>query len=167
MKIFRILFTVVIAFLFSCQNQVKQNKEVVMTKTIKITQEEKKITEEKFILNDKNAIPFFYEYGMDNEEKNIRIITNYGNIDLELFEETPYHRANFIYLTKEKYFDGTYFHRIVKDFIIQGGNSDSYDVSKRRQKIGRYLLPPDTKKGFKHHRGNFQFLVAILTIHIN
>ena len=37
--------------------------------------------------------------------------------------------------------------------IIQGGNSDSYDISKRRQKIGRYLLPPDTKKGFKHKRG--------------
>ena len=59
MKIFGILFTVVIAFLSSCQNQVKQNKEVVMKKTIKITQEEKKITEEKFILNDENAIPFF------------------------------------------------------------------------------------------------------------
>ena len=42
---------------------------------------------------------------------------------------------------------------MVKDFIIQGGNSDSYEISKRRRKIGRYLLPPDTKKGFKHHRG--------------
>ena len=55
----------------SKSGQTKQ--EVVMTKTIKITQEEKKIRE-KFILNDKN-VPFFYEYGMDNEEKNIRIIT--------------------------------------------------------------------------------------------
>ncbi len=153
MKIFSILSTIVLAFLFSCENQVKHNKKVVLTKTIKKTQDEKKITEQRFILNDENAIPFFYEYGMNNQEKNVRIITNYGNIDLELFEETPYHRANFIYLTKEKYFDGTFFHRVVKDFIIQGGNSDSYEVSKRRQRIGRYLLPSDTKKGFKHQRG--------------
>ena len=153
MKIFSILSTIVLALLFSCENQVKHNKKVVLTKTIKKTQEEKKITKQRFILNDENAIPFFYEYGMNNQEKNVRIITNYGNIDLELFEETPYHRANFIYLTKEKYFDGTFFHRVVKDFIIQGGNSDSYEVSKRRQRIGRYLLPSDTKKGFKHQRG--------------
>ena len=153
MKILRILFTVVIAFLFSCQNQVKQNKEVVMTKTIKITQEEKKITEEKFILNDKNAIPFFFEYEKNNKEDKVRIKTKYGNIDIELFKETPYHRSNFIYLTKKKYFNGTSFHRVVKDFIIQGGNSDSYEISKRRRNIGRYLLPPDTKKGYKHHRG--------------
>ncbi len=153
MRIFSILSTIVLAFLFSCENQVKHNKKVVLTKTIKKTQEEKKITEQRFTLNDENAIPFFYEYGMNNQEKNVRIITNYGNIDLELFEETPYHRANFIYLTKEKYFDGTFFHRVVKDFIIQGGNSDSYEVSKRRQRIGRYLLPSDTKKGFKHQRG--------------
>ena len=56
-------------------------------------------------------------------------------------------------MTKKKYFDGTYFHRIVKDFIIQGGNSDSYEISKRRKNIGRYLLPPDTKKGLRHDRG--------------
>ena len=44
-------------------------------------------------------------------------------------------------------------HRVVKDFIIQGGNSDNISTSKKRRKIGRYLLPPDTKKGYKHHRG--------------
>ena len=79
--------------------------------------------------------------------------TKYGEIDILLFDETPYHRSNFIYLTKKKYFDGTYFHRIVKNFIIQGGNSDSYEISKRRKNIGRYLLPPDTTKGFRHDRG--------------
>ena len=83
----------------------------------------------------------------------MRIITDYGNIDIELFNETPYHRANFIFLTKQKYFDGTVFHRVVKNFVIQGGNSESWDISRRRAAIGAYLLPPDTKKGFKHHRG--------------
>ena len=106
-----------------------------------------------FILNDKNAIPFFFEYSKKNKENKVRIQTKYGEIDILLFDETPYHRSNFIYLTKKKYFDGTYFHRIVKDFIIQGGNSDSYEISKRRKNIGRYLLPPDTKKGLRHDRG--------------
>ena len=110
---------------------------------------------------------FFYEYGMNNEEKNVRIITNYGNIEIELFEETPYHRANFIFLTKEKYFDGTYFHRVVRDFIIQGGNSDSYDVSKRSKKSEGIYFHQIQKKVLNIIEEYFQFLVAILIIHIN
>ena len=154
MKIFKLLFIVLIVQNLSCENNPKKNNEIILPKTIqKIKNEPKKKIEKAFVLNDQNAIPFLFDYGKNNLENKIRIITNYGNIDIQLFEETPYHRANFIFLTKEKYFDGTFFHRVVKDFIIQGGNSDSYDISKRRQKIGRYLLPPDTKKGFKHHRG--------------
>jgi cyclophilin family peptidyl-prolyl cis-trans isomerase len=42
---------------------------------------------------------------------------------------------------------------VVPDFIIQGGNSDRYETSKKRNEIGKYLLPPDTNKGYKHHRG--------------
>ena len=72
-------------------------------------------------MNDDNAIPFLFEYGKKNKENKVRIITNYGNIDIELFNNTPYHRANFIYLTSKKYFEGEFFHRVVKDFIIQGG----------------------------------------------
>ena len=70
-----------------------------------------------------------------------------------LFENTPYHRANFIFLTKQEYFNNTYFHRVVPGFIIQGGNSDNADTGQKRRKIGKYLLPPDTNKGYKHKRG--------------
>ena len=42
---------------------------------------------------------------------------------------------------------------MVKNFVIQGGNSETWEISRRRATIGSYLLPPDTKKGFKHHRG--------------
>lgn len=117
-----------------------------------IIQKDKEIVKE-FKLNDENAIPFLFEYGKKNKENKVRITTGYGIIDIELFNDTPYHRANFIYLIKNKYFQGEYFHRVVKDFIIQGGNSDNISTSKKRRKIGRYLLPPDTKKGYKHHRG--------------
>ena len=112
-----------------------------------------KLKKEVFLLNDKNAIPFFFNYEKENKENQVRIVTDYGNIDIQLYKDTPYHRANFIFLTKKKYFDGEYFHRVVKDFIIQGGNSDNRSTSKKRRAIGKYLLPPDTKKGHKHHRG--------------
>jgi len=104
-------------------------------------------------LTTDNVVPFLNQYEKENKERFVRIITDYGNIDIELFNETPYHRANFIFLTKQKYFDGTVFHRVVKNFIIQGGNSETWEISRRRATIGSYLLPPDTKKGFKHHRG--------------
>jgi len=128
----------------------KPTKKIILKKEIKTKPIEKK---EIFLLNDKNAIPFFYEYEKKNKENLVRIITDYGNIDIKLFENTPYHRANFIFLTKKNYFDGEYFHRVVKDFIIQGGNSDNRKTSTKRRSIGRYLLPPDTEKGHKHHRG--------------
>ena len=137
----------------SCnEKKTVQNKQI-KPPTKKVIKSIPKKEEKIFILNDKNAIPFFFEYEKNNKENKIRIETKYGDIDIELFNETPYHRANFIYLTKKKYFDGTSFHRVVKDFIIQGGNSDSYEISKRRRNIGRYLLPPDSNKGYKHHRG--------------
>ena len=128
----------------------KPTKKIILKKEIKTKPIEKK---EIFLLNDNNAIPFFYEYEKKNKENLVRIITDYGNIDIKLFENTPYHRANFIFLTKKNYFEGEYFHRVVKDFIIQGGNSDNRKTSTKRRSIGRYLLPPDTKKGHKHHRG--------------
>jgi len=140
--------------LFSCQKTVNKTSKKTVINQEKIEKKaEVKSVADKFILNDQNAIPFFFDYNKNNKENKVRIETKFGNIDLLLFNETPYHRSNFIYLTKMKYFDGTSFHRVVKDFIIQGGNSDSYEISKRRKRIGRYLLPPDTKKGFKHHRG--------------
>tara|TARA_B100000575_G_scaffold68362_1_gene52880 strand:+ start:3444 stop:4151 length:708 start_codon:yes stop_codon:yes gene_type:complete len=140
--------------LFSCQTTVKNNPKKVPINEKKIEKKvEIKSVADEFVLNDKNAIPFFFDYDKKNKENKVRIETRLGNIDVLLFNETPYHRSNFIYLTKKKYFNGTSFHRVVKDFIIQGGNSDSYEISKRRKRIGRYLLPPDTKKGFKHDRG--------------
>ena len=103
-------------------------------------------------MTDENAIPFFFKYAKQNPQKRVQIKTDYGNFVIELSEKTPYHRANFIYLTKANYFDGTFFHRVVPDFIIQGGNSDQKNTSNKRRRIGKYLLPPDTKNGLRHHR---------------
>ncbi len=130
-------------------------QKAIPEEEIKISKpkEEIPLKEEFVILNDKNAIPFFFEYQKENLENNVRISTRFGNIDIKLYDNTPYHRSNFIYLAKRGYFNGTTFHRVVPGFIIQGGNSDRMETSKKRGKIGKYLLPPDTKKGHKHHRG--------------
>ena len=105
------------------------------------------------VLTDANAMEFFLEYSKTNLENKVRITTDYGTIDLLLYDKTRFHRANFVYLTKRKYFDGTQFYRVVKNFVVQGGSSDDYNIAKRRRKIGKYLLPPDTKRGYTHKRG--------------
>ena len=148
----RILILIVFIVL-SCQNN-EVNKKIV--KKIKskpkiISKIEEKRNYEK--LSEKNAIPFLFEFSKKNKENKVRLETEYGNIDILLYENTNIHRANFIFLTKEKYFDGTIFHRVVPNFIIQGGNSDNPKTMLKRSKIGKYLLPPDSRKGNKHHRG--------------
>ena len=159
-----ILYIFSVLFLCQCDFNRKQNKKneiiedtIIKTKKVKPHNPKIEIKKEKkeksIVLNDKNAIPFFFKYQKENLENKVRISTRFGNIDIKLFENTPYHRANFIYLTKKGYFNNTTFHRVVPDFIIQGGNSDRQETSKKRNEIGKYLLPPDTNKGYKHHRG--------------
>ena len=55
----------------------------------------------------------------------VRMHTTAGVIDLCLYDETPKHRDNFIKLVKEHQFDSLLFHRVIKDFMIQGGDPDS------------------------------------------
>ena len=148
----RILILIVFIVL-SCQNN-EVNKKIIKkikTKPKIISKIEEKRKYKK--LNEKNAIPFLFEFSKKNKENKVRLETEYGNIDILLYENTNIHRANFIFLTKEKYFDGTIFHRVVPNFIIQGGNSDNPNTMLKRSKIGKYLLPPDSRKGNKHHRG--------------
>jgi cyclophilin family peptidyl-prolyl cis-trans isomerase len=50
----------------------------------------------------------------------VKIQTMLGDIVVRLYDETPIHRDNFVKLVKEGYYDGTLFHRVIKDFMIQG-----------------------------------------------
>jgi cyclophilin family peptidyl-prolyl cis-trans isomerase len=131
-----------------------ENNKIKIYKTVKVTNDSlKKNTENNVFLTNENAMFFLADYAQKNNDNKVRIETRFGNIDILLFNETKYHRANFIYLTQLNYFDNTQFFRVVPNFIIQGGNSDDIKITKKRSKIGRYLLPNDTKRGFKHHRG--------------
>lgn len=55
----------------------------------------------------------------------VRIETNVGNIRVALSDDTPLHSKNFLKLAREGFYDGTLFHRCIKDFMIQGGDPDS------------------------------------------
>jgi cyclophilin family peptidyl-prolyl cis-trans isomerase len=55
----------------------------------------------------------------------VKISTIHGEMIVRLYDNTPLHRANFIKLAQEGYFDGTIFHRVIGSFMIQGGDPDS------------------------------------------
>lgn len=128
---------------------VTQKKEVTASKdSIPNTQ-----NREFPLLTEKNAMEFFLQYEKEHKENKVRIVTDFGNIDILLFNETKFHRANFIYLTKQGYFNNTQFYRVIENYIVQAGSTDDRKVMRKRKAIGKYLLPTDTKRGFKHDRG--------------
>jgi len=55
----------------------------------------------------------------------VRIKTSYGSCIIRLYNETPKHRDNFVKLAKSGFFNGTLFHRVIQNFMIQGGDPDS------------------------------------------
>ncbi len=59
------------------------------------------------------------------ERAEVLLETTEGNIRIELYNETPQHRDNFMKLVKMQVFDSLLFHRVIKDFMIQGGDLNS------------------------------------------
>uniref|UniRef100_UPI00404ACBFE peptidylprolyl isomerase n=1 Tax=Gelidibacter sp. TaxID=2018083 RepID=UPI00404ACBFE len=148
------IYILFIFLVFNCQDQPSKQKTETVSKKKDSIQPSNDEEKRKYpLLNDENAMEFFLEFEKENKENKVRITTDFGTIDVLLFEETKFHRANFIFLTKQGYFDGTQFYRIVNNFIIQGGNSDEMVAADKRRKIGKYLLPKDTRHGFKHNKG--------------
>ena len=61
-----------------------------------------------------------------NEKRSVvRLETSMGVIRVALLDETPHHRDNFLKLVEQGFYDGTLFHRVIKDFMVQGGDPDS------------------------------------------
>lgn len=66
----------------------------------------------------------------------VSITTSYGEIVIELFNETPKHRDNFLKLAREGFYDSLLFHRVQPNFMIQGGDPDSRDSVPPEQYLG-------------------------------
>lgn len=82
--------------------------------------------------------------------------TNLGDITLRLYDETPQHRDNFVRLVREGYYNGTLFHRVIRDFMIQGGDPDSVNApaGKRLGTGGPdYTLEAEILPSLFHKRG--------------
>lgn len=86
----------------------------------------------------------------------VEITTDYGVIKIKLYNDTPKHRDNFLKLAKDGYYDGSLFHRVIKDFMIQGGDPDSKNA-KAGQMLGAgdigYTIPAEFNPKLFHKKG--------------
>lgn len=86
----------------------------------------------------------------------VEIITNMGRMEVALFDATPQHKNNFIKLVKSGYYDGLLFHRVMKDFMIQGGDPESRNAQPSAP-LGQggpdYKIPAEFRDTLYHLRG--------------
>ena len=86
----------------------------------------------------------------------VRVKTEYGECIIKLYNETPLHRDNFLKLAKKGYHNGTLFHRVIKAFMIQGGDPDSRNA-KPDSLLGeggpKYTIPAEFRDSLFHKKG--------------
>ncbi|MBP8903561.1 MAG: peptidylprolyl isomerase [Paludibacteraceae bacterium] len=89
------------------------------------------------------------------KESKVQIETTQGVIVVKLYNETPLHRDNFVKLVKERFYDGVLFHRVIADFMIQGGDPDS-KTAKPNASLGNgdvgYTIPAEFKTPAIYHK---------------
>lgn len=95
-------------------------------------------------------------YAAKPKNQYVSIKTEFGTCIIKLYNETPKHRDNFLKLIKENYYNGTLFHRVIKDFMIQGGNPDSKQAEPNAL-LGnggpKYTIPAEFKDSLFHKKG--------------
>jgi cyclophilin family peptidyl-prolyl cis-trans isomerase len=99
---------------------------------------------ETVVVTKENLREVLTAYGKENPENEILIETSFGNIRLKLYDDTPLHRANFVKLIKDGYYDEGDFYRIVNEFMIQGG-----DLKKKLD----YRIPAEFNPNHIHKKG--------------
>ena len=86
----------------------------------------------------------------------VKITTTMGDITVRLYDETPLHRDNFLKLASEGFFNGTLFHRVIKDFMVQGGDPESKGAPAGKS-LGTggpgYNIPAEIQPALFHKRG--------------
>lgn len=92
----------------------------------------------------------------DKAQYEYQITTPFGNIVVDLYPQTPLHQQNFDKLVSEKYYDSTLFHRVIKNFMIQGGDPQSKNATPI-QNLGNggpnYTIPAEIIDTLYHFKG--------------
>lgn len=83
----------------------------------------------------------------------VKITTAYGECIVRLYNETPIHKDNFLKLVKAKYFDKTTFNRVIKGFVIQGGDTDAQYAKKETLGPLQKWIPAEFHDSLFHKRG--------------
>jgi cyclophilin family peptidyl-prolyl cis-trans isomerase len=96
------------------------------------------------VITQENVVEVLTKYGKENPENEVIIETSHGTMRLKLYEDTPLHRANFVKLIKDGFYDNAQFYRIVYEFMIQGGDLD--------QKLN-YTIPAEFNPKYFHKKG--------------
>lgn len=90
------------------------------------------------------------------KEQIVEITTEYGTMKIKLYNETPKHRDNFIKLVSEGFYNDLLFHRIIKGFMIQGGDPQSKGATPEKMlgsgDVG-YKVPAEIQNGLHHKKG--------------
>ncbi len=95
---------------------------------------------------------------MDSENKDVKVLikTTKGDIVVRLYDTTTFHRDNFVKLVKQGFYDGLLFHRVIPDFMIQGGDPDSKGAPAGKV-LGNggpgYTIPAEITPIYFHKRG--------------
>jgi cyclophilin family peptidyl-prolyl cis-trans isomerase len=99
---------------------------------------------------------FISAFAAKPKHQYVRISSAKGEVIIKLYNETPLHRDNFIKLAKDGFYNGTLFHRVIKDFMIQGGDGESKNA-KPEATLGNgslgYTIPAEFRDSLFHKKG--------------
>jgi len=102
------------------------------------------------------SLCFIQAFAAKPKNQYVKISTSKGEVIIKLYNETPLHRDNFLKLAKNGTYNGTLFHRVIKAFMIQGGDPDSKNA-KPDSLLGNgdlgYTIPSEFRDSLFHKKG--------------
>ena len=102
------------------------------------------------------SVCFVASFAAKPKNQYVKITTSKGEVIIKLYNETPLHRDNFLKLAKEGFYNGTIFHRVIKEFMIQGGDPESKNA-KPETMLGNggpdYKIPAEFRDSLFHKKG--------------
>lgn len=104
-------------------------------------------------ITNKNVEEELLKYGQENRETIALVKTDFGDIKIKLYDDTPLHRASFLLMAKNDCFNNIVFTRVSKDFMAQAGGTYDEKIIEKRNEIGRYTIPSEIKSNHYHKQG--------------